>query len=594
VKQISEVIIDLKYFISFLNNKNVNIDKLTFKIKETKDDFNIVTNILKNTERDSLLKDHQNIKNILKIYTELCDFLYYYFNEKNLKDLDIKKVIEKIKIFSTHYAEEQIELSFDQTDVDIPKLKHFFNILEINKETFFKTISSMIANEINKSGDFIDFDSKYKDLNLLKKISEPKTFFGVFDNFKSKIYNQLYNKESKVLLLNVIDNVFKNINEDIKDEKIKLNDINLISFSVKYLDNLESNYYDKPLDYKEKRPKITFDDINKLLKTHPNLSHYYLYNDPVIGISKFISIKNEKFENRIIEIGRKNRTPAINYLTNVINELKKHKSEKEIFEEYKNNKLVKLLQGTNFFTLYLLLYEPRMDLVPYINFKNIPKDEKEDEPSSVNFLIKKMKLLKQYLEKFKDEGITLKKIFNEYPFLIEYINHDNHNFTSFFLNMYDKDELIENIENIKKYNNIYYCFLLYNYQQQNVQDHFNLLKSNKDMFNIFKKNMNRSLQELRESDDLLTFLMKHEKEIPFSLDELENMLSNPKHLLLYLYVSRKKLSRQSESIIYLRGMSQSMYNGFLREIKNNTFNYDSLRYFNDNVLYILAGPDGGG
>lgn len=589
MKQVNEVIIDLKNLMIFLNNKDININKLNFQIKQTSENVDIVINIFKNIERDSFLKDHQNIKNIINIYTELCDFLYLYFNENNLKD----KIIEKIKIFSTLYAQEQIELSFNQTDVDIPQLKHFFNILEINKEIFFQIICSMMTNEINRSGDFIDFDPKYKDLNLLKKISEPKTFFEVFNNFKPKVYGELYNKESKVLLLNIIDNIFKNINQDINDGKLSPNDINLISFNVTYLDNLQNNYYDKPQDYKQKRLKINFDDINKLLKTHPNLSHYYLYNDPVIGISKFINIKNEKFENRIIEIGRKNRTPAINYLTNVIDELKKHKSEKEIFEDYKKNKLVKLLQGTNFFTLYLLLYEPQINLIPYINFNNIPKNEIEDERSNFNFLVKKMKLLKKYFEKLKEEGVSLKEIFIKYPNLIEFVNHDNHNFSTFFLDMYNKTELIKNIENIKRYNNIYYCFLLYNYQEQNVNDHFNSLKNDKHIFETFKKNISLNPDQFKDSDDLLTFLIKHEKEIPFSLNELEDILINPKHLLLYLYVSRKKLNDRFEKKLNIRNMSKYIYNNFLNSIKNNTFEYDSLRYFNDNVLYILRAPDEG-
>jgi hypothetical protein len=587
MKKVKNVIIDFKYLFIFLKQNNTNIDKLDFQIIDRKNDFEII-NFLKNIEPEIFFNNHSNIKNIKQIYTIICDFFYSEFFKSDIKEKNNfpQEIIEKIKHYTTHYSKEQIENSFDQKDINVNKLKHYFDILNLNEKNFNIVITNMILKHIKKDGDFINFDSKYDDIGLLKRIIEPNVFFDFYKIFNGYSSNELIKekKEKNILLLNIIDKVFKNINEDIKNKKIDITNSELGSFTSTYFMKMRQDFYNSSDSLPRKQ--INFDDIKKLMKTHPNLYYYYIQNDPSFHISKFINTKNEDFENKMIKNNKKDS--IIIYLSNIFNELKKqNNSEEKIYEIIKKDfkKIFDFIIGSNYFVQYLMLYKPNLKFTSEINTKNIPSNSTEHFSGEFFTTATKASLLEKYFNEMKDENIKLKDIIIKYPNLLEVLNDLNHTYSKGLLEKYFK-EVDENIDDIKKYSNIYYNYFIYNYNNLNVKDHFNLIKKNKKVFDEFKNN----------DEDIIYFLENYEKEIPFSLDELEEIIKTPFLLLVYFYFKRKRLSEKSERIINFERKSIKLYNDFLNNkklshftsfrsfidfLRNSMFNFDEFDDFDE-------------
>ena len=590
MKQIKEVIVDIESFINFINikEKDIIIEYLNLQVKKNNLHFKLAIDFVRNTSEEVFFNDYKKIQNIEQVYTIICDFIHEYNNLYNHSyDLGFKSIVEKIKNFTTFNAEEEIKSSFIMEKINNNRMKHNFKILSFDQKRFNLIISYMIGQQIKKTGDFIDFDSKYNDLKLLKLISDPKKFFQIYKYFIANVLTRLETKDAKkVLLTKIIDNIFKNINEDIKNKKLNPNDDELVSFSLTYLRNLEIHYNDSTLV--NKKANFSYKDFNVISKNYPNLYYYYLHNDSKASIAKFISTKNDIIENRLIE--KNDKSGIINYLDNIFNELKNQKlTEEQIFKKMLNDyfKVIDYIKQSSHFVKFILLFQPKLEYLSYINTKNISvkiitnfeNDNTNELSYSRGSYNIKEDLVRKYLHLLKQNGYDLSDVINKYPDLLKILNSINYYiFSKFFVDFYSKDEIKKNLSEIKKHKNIYYACVIFNYQKLKANDHFDLIKEDKDILSLFSTSKSVFF-------DVSTFLIQHEKDFPIVIDEFEEIITDIKSLLLYFYASRKKLSSKSEKIINSKETSSLIYKDILFKINNNkSLGYKSLKDFENSLV----------
>lgn len=578
MKKVKKIEIEFEQFQSLiLKNKPIIIDFLFLNINKNRD-LKYLYDFLKiNNDVNIFFKRYSSIKNIKSIYYNICDIIFkddFYKNDfldLREKDPEIRKIIDYASHYSPFYASKKIEEDKKENNLRVEELKQYIEIFSEDKEYFCSFMANEVTSIISKEN-FIDFKGKYKDLNLLEKIEESEVFSIFYLKLQTYSENSIRYNENRILLLdaNIIDKVFKNINEKIKKGIIDPQNAskNLYDFTSSYFKNLEQKYHNRdPEKYYFNITYTKSQEAAEIFKKNPNMYEFYLKYDPFISITRLTGNKNEILEKRIIE--KEYSQKAIEYVKNIIDNFKEKSSfsEEQIFEKIKKDykDIINLIIKDGCFIQYLLLYDTNLNFIQYINSKNIIILINEED-----FLDLRPKLLEKYFNELKKQNINLKKIINKYYNLLEYINDFTY-YGNYFLDLY-KDEIEENLNEIKKLDNIYYQYVLLNYKKLNVYDHLEKLRSNQKYYNLF----------INLDDNLINFMINHQDEIPFELDKsFQNKLSTPKSILTYLYCSRKKLNLELESIIkkHETKTPNTIYNKFLKDPNKMINKYKKLENF---------------
>jgi hypothetical protein len=579
VKQLKNLTIDFKKLNVFLKEKEITIDKLNFT-SSSKDIEDILEFLSLNTSLKDFIENHKNILNASNIYCHFCDIIYnkYKVNEKFFKDFkNLDDFIKKIKSYSPLAAKERIKKDFISENLNEKQLKNSFNILSKNEELFSEIIVRMISDEI-KINPFVNFDKKYQEINLLSKVLKIENFYLIFDKLVDKSKDSMAFRENRILLLNHMDKIFKDLNEKIENKKINVSDNfenieeldkNITLFGSNYFDYLKKNYnsskrgdYGMPIEN-----PLTFNDINNIQKRYPNFYKYYLMYDPNLKLVELNFEKNKILEDRILY--QDSKESGFKYLKSIFIGLKfKNIPQEEIFEIIKKDyfEIFRFLFLSQNFSKYLMLYEPKIKYLEYINSNYLEFDANEIILAA--FGDDRVELLNKYFNFIKKQKIKIKFILDNYPKTLELINDINQSSLTFSDIFYKEIQEEGIMDDIKKYKNIYISIILNN-KKLKVNEHFNLIKEDEELYKLF----------LNDFYKILFFLKNHEKEIPFSVKEIEDNLKSAEQGIVYLYFYRKKLNKNIEKMIERTKKTNEFYQKFL----NSKINFKD--YHNFDVFY---------
>ena len=585
MKHLKNLTIDFKKLNHYLKEKDIIIDTLKFD-SSAKNIEDILNFLFLNRSLKDFVENHRNILNASNFYCHFCDIVYNkykknqnFFKQKKIENPD--DFIKKIKSYSPIASQELIRKDFIDENLNEKQLKNSFNILSKNEELFSEIIVRMILDEI-KMNSFVNFDKKYQDINLLSKVLKIENFYLIFDKLVEKSSNSMSFRENRVLLLNYMDKVFKDLNEKIENKKIRVSDdfeniekieIKITLFGTKYFNYLKKYYNPSKKDPFTGMPietSITFNDIDNIQKKYPNFYKYYLMYDPQLNLTELNFEKNKILEDRILY--QDSKESGFKYLKSIFIGLNlQNTSQEEIFEIIKKDyfEIFKLLFLSQKFSKYLMLYKPKIKYFDYINLNYL--GIADDELLLVAFGDDRVELLNKYFNFIKKEKIKIKFILDNYPKMLELINDISESSITFSEKFYKEIQEEGIIDDIKKYKNIYISIVL-NDKKLKINEHFNLIKQDEELYKLFLNNF----------DKILFFLKNHEKEIPFSIKEIENNLKGPEQAILYLYFYRKKLNEDAEKKI----ATSKKINEFYKKFLDSKINFKD--YHNFDVFYKKA------
>ena len=327
-----EIIYDL---IDGILNNNNKINELKNSLEfNDENGLGLKINNLKQEFTNNILKINQNKKELEekeKFYEE--NKIKLNLNIENLNN-DFKEIEKKIKNFNNFNVVDIFDLSFDEIEKIISKIKDKDNLKNISIEyDKIDNLKRKLSNNLNeyliKKNQIIEINNMLNEEkiiienNLLNLISEKESLEEIIKNYLKFCLNDNNN-------LNINNNKIKKYSENFEIFYYEISIINLINFSQNFseifFDFIEKNNLFKNISYEKNiNIKICKFELNTLLKN--KLINFIKLkqkskknlNDFIINLSKEILLKfninflnSKKFEN-FIKINIK-----LNYLTKII------------------------------------------------------------------------------------------------------------------------------------------------------------------------------------------------------------------------------------------------------------------------------------
>ena len=455
-----------KYISNKPNDNNINIEN-----SDKKDDFeNILSGKIKTLILLSLfqLKIHDNNEQKL--------FKVFLVKRKSLEFQHFKKINELIKsnnkILNTIKNININDLSFDYIDKNIIKdldeneLKYIEQIISGNKEirdTFKKFLSyEFITEEVNllnsrKIKIFMNFSVIHE--KLLKDFEQNFSFKKMEPNFSYIFVNKkdilIDHKQSLIFIISSINEDYEyNIDYILDINEFKnfnfINDLQKLEYE-NYINDKEVNDYISPI-FLEDNIQGNCYKYKSEIKDYNNIRNYskYLKNKTLKNLISLYC--NYQKINLKLKLKNKNQFEKY-YLINhdFINEIKNNNGYKLIYDSLqKKIDNINISEKDNKNLYYLLKCLPvdlleqykdrkidnikesmiiNLNIEPFIKTINNYENNKQDEPLLIydNFEIIEQKILKYYVDNYKNENLLSECIFIDEKIIVNLPNYLNKN-----------------------------------------------------------------------------------------------------------------------------------------------------------------------
>ena len=320
--------------IKYINSKNY--EKLLYEYK-----INLEQNKTLQNENQQLKTKYNQINKKLKIFQQKYnDLLNQNLNNNNVKGLKNQK-----QIIKRNNSNRDNELLLSKKLTDITKLSHQNSIYLLEMDKLQKEKDSLnikLEEKDNRIKSLININNELKNKNLQKKENSKlqQNNFLSYSNLEiSKISFYLNKERNKLNNIKIESKYFNDIKEkeeNIKNLRIKINQINEDNSKLKHEIKIKSNEIEKMNKKIEELNQINISKENKIKELIQKQKDEEKINkekiDNLINNNEKLMKENENYINI-----HKNSINEINNQKNTIIELQSKLNKKENNIEYNNN-----------------------------------------------------------------------------------------------------------------------------------------------------------------------------------------------------------------------------------------------------------------